>query len=247
MPKISKTMVIVASIFTTFSNSALNSGFFSDNEARQAILDVRHRIDLISARLNTKTDNTSSISLLEQEDRLNQEIAKQTGKIEVLANEIFLNKAFQKDLYKDLDTRLCRLESHRVIINRQKKEISAFSQKIYDMAMASFKAGKYKAAVITFSNFLNLKLDSNLNASAQYWLGCAYYALGNYDHAIATQNIVVKKYPGDVKAAEAMLNIASSYTEINDKFRAQKVLDQLIVSFPDTPAAKVAKEKRKLF
>jgi tol-pal system protein YbgF len=243
MAKFSKTVVIVMSAITVFSNSTAHAGLFGDDEARQAILDIRDRIDVIDTTLNDKTDNVSSLNLSEQVDQLNREIAEQRGRTEVLGNEIFFIKKHQKDFYRDLDTRLCELESHRVSVDKKKKKIGTFGQEIYDVGLTSFRTGKYKAAIISFSNFLNLRLNSTLNPSAQYWLGCAYYALGEYESAIATQNIVIRRYPDDVKAAEALLNISSSYAEVNDKLNARKALKQLVLKYPGTPSAQIAKEK----
>ena len=66
--------------------------------------------------------------------------------------------------------------------------------------------------------------DSAYAANAQYWLGNAYYAQRDYKKAIAAQQVVASTYKDSAKAPDAMLNIASSYTELKDKKNAKKAL-----------------------
>jgi TolA-binding protein len=40
-----------------------------------------------------------------------------------------------------------------------------------------------------------------------------------------------------------MLNIASSYMELNDKKAAKKALQQLVAKYPDSSAASAAKDR----
>jgi TolA-binding protein len=54
---------------------------------------------------------------------------------------------------------------------------------------------------------------------------------------------VVKNYPDNPKAADALLNIASSQAELKDKAAAKKTLEQLIAKYPNTPAAQTGKDR----
>lgn len=240
MKVISKFIIFIISILASLSSSMAYAGLFSDNEARQAILDVRKEISNIHTSLDAKADNLSSLNLSEREDQLEEEIAGLRGTLEVIGNKMMVTRAGQKDLYRILETRLRRLESNQ--INTSGERVRTFSRKIYDAALANFQSGKYKEAAFALSNFLEFHLDSSLEPSAQYWLGCSYYALGDYGGAIAAQDAFVKKYPGDDKAPEALLNMALSYTETENKPRSQEVLRRLVEKYPNTKAAQLAKE-----
>nr|WP_230414512.1 tol-pal system protein YbgF [Collimonas silvisoli] len=226
-----------------FSAPTAHAGLFDDDEARRAILDIRSKIDAVNARVDGKADKTSSLNLSDQNDRLNQEISKLRGQIEVLTNELANTQQRQKDFYVDLDTRLRKLEPQKVSVDGQEVSIGANDQKAYDAALATFKAGDYKTAVTAFSNFVRSNPDSGLAPSAQYWLGNAYYALRDYKNAIAAQQVVVSKYADNPKAADALLNISSSYTELKNKPQAKRALEQLLAQYPNTPAAQTAKER----
>jgi tol-pal system protein YbgF len=220
-----------------------HAALFSDDEARRAILDIRARLDALNARLDSKSDKTSSLDLAGQNERLNQEIARLRGQVEMLTNELANEQRRQKDFYNDLDARLRKLEPQRLSFDGKDIEVAPNEQKTYDAALAYFKAGDYKNASSAFSNFLRLYPQSGYAASAHYWLGNTYYALRDYKNAIATQQTVVRNYPNTPKAPDALLNIASCYTELRDRAAAKKTLESLTEQYPESPAAQTAKER----
>ncbi|AIY43059.1 TPR repeat containing exported protein; Putative periplasmic protein contains a protein prenylyltransferase domain [Collimonas arenae] len=232
-----------AMLAAVFSAPTAHAGLFDDDEARRAILDIRAKIDAVNARVDGKADKTTSLSLSDQNDRLNQELAKLRGQIEVLTNELANTQQRQKDFYVDLDTRLRKLEPQKISVDGQEVNVGANDQKAYDAALATFKSGDYKTAATAFSNFVRSNPDSGLTPSAQYWLGNAYYALRDYKNAIAAQQVVVSKYADNPKAADALLNISSSYTELKNKPQSKRALEQLLSQYPNTPAAQTAKER----
>ena len=220
-----------------------HAGLFDDDEARRAILDIRSKIDAVNARVDGKADKNSALSLAEQNDQLNQEVAKLRGEIEVLTNEVANTQQRQKDFYVDLDNRLRKLEPQKVNVDGQEVSIDPNEQKSYDAALASFKGGDYKGASEAFSDYVKRYPSSGFAPSAQYWLGNSYFAQRDYKNAIAAQQVVVRKYPDNPKAADALLNMSSSYTELKDKAAAKKTLEQLVTQYPNTPAAVTAKER----
>nr|WP_244545012.1 tol-pal system protein YbgF [Collimonas sp. OK607] len=232
-----------AMLAAVFSAPTAHAGLFDDDEARRAILDIRAKIDAVNARVDGKADKSSSLSLSDQNDHLNQELAKLRGQIEVLTNELANTQQRQKDFYVDLDTRLRKLEPQKVSVDGQEVSVGATDQKAYDAALATFKSGDYKTAVTAFSDFVRSNPGSGLAPSAQYWLGNSYYALRDYKNAIAAQQVVVSKYADNPKAADALLNISSSYTELKNKPQSKRALEQLLSQYPNTPAAQTAKER----
>nr|WP_233212370.1 tol-pal system protein YbgF [Collimonas sp. PA-H2] len=232
-----------AMLAAVFSAPTAHAGLFDDDEARRAILDIRAKIDAVNARVDAKADKTSSLSLSDQNERLNQELAKLRGQIEVLTNELANTQQRQKDFYVDLDTRLRKLEPQKVSVDGQEVNIGANDQKAYDAALAPLKSGDYKTAITGLSNFVRSSPDSGLAPSAQYFLGSAYYALRDYKNAIAALQVVVTKYPDNPKAADALLSISSNYTELKNKPQAKRALEQLLSQYPNTQAAQTGKER----
>ena len=84
---------------------------------------------------------------------------------------------------------------------------------------------------------------SRLAPSAQYWIGNAHYAQRDFKQAIAAQQRVIAQWPDDPKAADALLNIASSQEAAGDRRGAQKSLEALVSKYPASPAAASARQR----
>jgi tol-pal system protein YbgF len=116
-------------------------------------------------------------------------------------------------------------------------------QRSYESALDQFKAGNYGSAIVGFQTFLKAYPRSALAASAQYWVGNAYYAQRNFKEAIASQRTLVNNYPESQKVPDALLNIASSQLELGDAGGARKTLDNLIAKYPQSEAADKARNR----
>ena len=223
------------------------AGPFDDEEARKAILDLRTKVDNITrdltARIDSKSDKTVQIEMLNQHEQTMQEIARLRGQIEVLANEVSKAQNSQRTLYADLDARIKKLEPRAEVVDGETAQVLPSEKQSYDSAMEVFKSGDYKRAAGALQDFVTRYPTSAYAANAQYWLGNAYYAQRDYKNAIAAQEAVVSNYGTSPKAPDAMLNIASNYIELKDKKNAKKVLQQLVSKFPDTAAAATAKDR----
>jgi len=213
-----------------------SAGLFDDDDARRSILDLR-------AKMAEKADKSSVLELASQNDSLRQEVAGLRGQVEVLTNEVANIQKRQKDFYVDLDARLSKLEPQKVVVDGKNASVVPSEQQAYDAALTLFKEGNYKNAASSFSEFLRRYPQSGYAASAQYWLGNAYYAQQDYRSAISAQSVVVKNYPDSPKAADAMLNMASSYMELKDKSSARKTLESLIAKYPGSQSAQNAKQR----
>ena len=224
-----------------------HAGLLDDDEARKAILDLRAKVDNlrldVNAKLDTKSDKTSALDIVNQNEQILQEIAKLRGQLEVIDNELDTAQKRQKDFYADLDARLRKLEPQQVTIEGKETAVDPNEQKSYDAAMSLFKSGDYKNAAVSLTEFVRRYPQSGYAALAQYWLGNAYYAQRDYKNAIAAQQVVATTYRDSSKAPDAMLNIASSYREMKDKKAAKKALQDLVKQYPDSTAATAAKDQ----
>lgn len=224
-----------------------HAGLLDDAEARRAILDLRAKVDNITrelnARIDTKSDKTAQLDMLNQHEQTMQEIARLRGQVEVLANQISRAQENQKQLYADLDARLKKVEPQQETVDGQVATVLPAEKTAYDSATALFQSGDYKGATAALQDFVRRYPDSAYAANAQYWLGNAYYALGDYKSAIAAQEVVASTYAASPKAPDAMLNIGSSYALLKDRKNARKALQQLVSKYPDSSAARTAKDR----
>jgi tol-pal system protein YbgF len=240
-------LAAIALAFAAWMPLHASAGLLDDDEARRAILDLRAKVDALSrdinARIDTKSDKSATLEMLNGQEQTMQEIARLRGQLEVLANQIATSQKTQKDLYADLDARMRKLEPRQEVVDGQTAEVLPAEKQAYDNAQQLLASGDYKAAAAALQDFVRRYPDSAYAAEAQYRLGSSYYALRDYKNAIAAQELVVSNYGTSTKAPDAMLNLASIYTEQKDNKKAKKVLQQLMTKYPDSSAAGLAKTR----
>src|SRR5512139_1280576 len=106
---------------------AAQAAIFPDDEARRGVADLKRQVAELQDKLNEATaarqalekriaeleasTKAQAVDQLAHVDRLNAEISKLRGQLEVSSHEIGLAQQRQRDLYADLDGRLRKLES----------------------------------------------------------------------------------------------------------------------------------------
>lgn len=268
--------------------SAAQAAFFSDDEARKKIAELQQQVIQLQGKLGEEakqrqaTDErvaalenqlkNQSMDMLNQIDRLNTEISKLKGQMEVMAHDIEVTQKRQRDLYTDTDGRLRKLESAALTAKPPADNALAAAseatgattaqasasqppapeaaasnaeneQKEYDAAYALAKAGKHAEAVTAFQQFAEHYPNGKLVPNAYYWTGTSQFSLRDYKSAIATQQKLVKQYPDHEKAPDAMLNIANSQIQLADVDGARQTLKTLIAKYPQSRAAELAKKR----
>jgi tol-pal system protein YbgF len=257
---------------------ASQAALFADNDARdeivklrkyvkeqqdQRITDLQTRLDAsekarqaLEQRLNEQ--KTQSVDQLSQVDRLNAEISKLRGQLEVNSHEIELAQQRQRDLYTDIDSRLRKLETATVAPKPAETPVvptattatppapatdGAAELKSYEAALELSKSGKHKDAIEGFEQFLDAYASSKYAASAQYWIGYSYFSLKNYKAAIAAQQKLIKLYPDNHKVPDALYNIANSQIQLSDIDAARQTLREIVAKHPLSDAAPLAKKR----
>ncbi|MEG1831950.1 MAG: tol-pal system protein YbgF [Burkholderiaceae bacterium] len=221
---------------------------FSDDEARKAILELRtkqtdadKRVADLTARL--EASQRGQFELVNQIESLRADIARLRGQVETLTNELSVQQKRSRDLYGDLDARLRKFEPQSVTVDGQTGQVERAEQAAYDAALEQFRAGDFKAAIDGFRNLLARWPASVYAPSATYWLGSAYYASRDYKSAIATQQQLVDRFKTSPRVPEALLSMAASQIESKDKKGAAATLNRVIKEYPDTEAAKLARDR----
>jgi tol-pal system protein YbgF len=230
---------------SALSAPPVQAGVFDDDDARKAILDLRAKVDANQKDTNTRLQTVQSgqLDLSNQIDLLRQDVAKLRGEIELLENTSATQEKREKDFYTDLDGRLRKLEPQPVTVNGRSGTADPAESRTYDSAVASFKNSDFKGALNLFLGFARDYPNSVYMPSAQYYIGASYYAQRDFKSAIAAQQVVLKTWPDDPRAADAMFNIASCQSDMGDKRSARKTLENLVAAYPDSQAAGVARDR----
>ena len=196
-------------------------------------------------------------------DRLNAEISKLRGQLEVNSHEIELAQQRQRDLYADLDGRMRKLEGGASATKPADAAVAATATpvatatpntatpptdgaaelKAYEAALELSKSGKHKDAIEAFEKFLETYPASKYAAPAQYWIGYSYFSQKNYKAAIAGQQKLIKLYPDHHKVPDAMYNLANSQIQLSEIDNAKQTLREIVSKYPLSDAAPLAKKR----
>jgi tol-pal system protein YbgF len=218
-----------------------HAGLFDDDQARQAILDLRAKTENLTSQLSA-----AQRTLIDQQgrlDQLNQQIATLRGQNEDLANQVATLQKQQKDYYADLDGRLKKLEPQTQTVDGVQGTVQPGETDAFNAASQLFRSGDFKGAAAAFRSFVAKYPQSPYQPTAQYWLGNALYALHDYKGSTAIWQSVVKNYPQHPRAPEALLAIANNELEQGQKAAARKTLQQIISQYGSSEVAQTAQQK----
>jgi tol-pal system protein YbgF len=116
-------------------------------------------------------------------------------------------------------------------------------KRIYDDAYLDLNRGNYSLALMGFQSFLRRAPQSELADNAQYWIGECYYAQRDFARAIDEFRLVERNHPDGEKVPSALLKIAYSHLQLEDRGSARDVLNDLIARYPRSEEAAQAKSK----
>lgn len=215
-----KALPVVAALVVIWSIPTTSSAF-TDSEAREAIVQLRQEVRTLS-----ETSQRATLQLAQRIEMLEQEITRLRAQIEVLGGP-----------------RAARMGSpgQAPVQAEDSKEQAAF-----DGAMDLYRNGDFPGAEESLSAFLTLYPESVLAPTAQFYLGSAYYANKKYQNAIAVLNTMAGKFPQHPRAPDALLVVAGSEFELNNRAASKRTLQKILTEYPDAAAARTATRRLEL-
>lgn len=112
----------------------------------------------------------------------------------------------------------------------------------YRAAVELVKAASKDDAVAALRAFLEKHPRHEYADNAQYWLGEAFYAHKDYQHALVEFRATIETYPRGNKVPDALLKVGYCYLALGQTAKARAVLEQVVNLYPKTgPAVLAAK------
>ncbi len=127
-------------------------------------------------------------------------------------------------------------------LSKVKTEPSAKQQREYQQAYDLIKQKKYDQAVDELHKFIALYPDSELAGNAYYWLGEVYLVMPKFEQARQAFTVVIGSFSSHRKAADAMFKLGVTYHRLNKLEDAKFYLSEVVKRYPESSAAKLAKE-----
>ena len=233
-------------------SSIARAGLFSDDEARQAILDLRQRVDKLEegqkgkvSDLNERVDQLrrSVLELNSQIEQLRADLAKQRGQDELLARDVAELQRKQKDLMQGVDERVSKLEPQSITLDGKTFQVDPEEKRAYDEAISRLKQADFEGAVLGLSGVLKRFPGTGYRESALFWLGNAQYSKRDYKEAIGNFRALLTSAPDHARAPEALLAVANCQIELKETKTARKTLEELIKTYPKSEAAGAARQR----
>ena len=176
-----------------------------------------------------------------QFEQVKAEKAQLRGELESLQKQSEELVNTQKLYFKDVDTRLAKVEPQKVEIEGLSGELVAGEKAAYDAALKSFQDGQFDKADTQFTAFIQKFSASPYLPIAMYWLGNAKYALKDYSGATVQFEKLIAQFPNHQRVPGAMLMMANCQLESGNRLVANLLLTNLLSKYPNSAAASEAK------
>ena len=184
--------------------------FFSDDEARRAIIELRARIasvekqseSLVSENtmLKSRVDGMakSQLDMVSEVGQLKSELQSVLGSLETLTRSVKVDQGtvvsgIEQQL-QSLSERLARFEPQSFVIDNQTVLVDAKEKSAFEAAQGLLSSGATEAAAAAFDEFSRRFPDSALRPWALNFEGAAHYLRKNYKPSISALSELYKRY-----------------------------------------------------
>lgn len=219
---------------------------------KQRITQLEQQVGRMDRILENGQDVQTDMLLRIQE--LQKENQALRNEIETLQFESNRSASRQRELYIDLDQRLQGIEAagtgNSAVAGTSAgagagatAAASPNDAAAYQAAFDLLKQGNYEKAGAAFTVFLANYPKSQLRDNAQYWLAETYYVSKKFPEALEGFQKVISDYPASRKIPDAWLKIGYCNYELEQWTAARQALTTLSAQYPETTAARLAKER----
>ena len=105
---------------------------------------------------------------------------------------------------------------------------------VYEAAFEALKREDHTAAITGFRSYLDMAPEGPEAASAVFWIGESFFALGKTDSALVSYQAVVDRYPQSSKVPAALFKAGNIYQARGDKDKAYPYFRRLKEEFPQS-------------
>ncbi|MDH4228110.1 MAG: tol-pal system protein YbgF, partial [Deltaproteobacteria bacterium] len=200
-----------------------------------------HLRGMVEEREHRLSKNEEAIELLKGSIQAIDDQLRKLGKggLEVAGSAI-------DDIKKSLDElveRIERLEKAQGI-KPDGAGSAADPKALYNDGLDAIREKKnYKKGAETLERFVSEHPKHALAGNAQYWIGEAYYALGDFERSIAEFNRVITKYPKSDKVPASLLKQGYSFEKLKESENALIIFKSLVEKHPKSAEAATAKKR----
>jgi tol-pal system protein YbgF len=116
-------------------------------------------------------------------------------------------------------------------------------RELYSQAYADFARGNYDLAVQGFTEYIKNYPGTDFTDNAQYWVGECLYGKKLYNESIEAWNTLFRDYPSSDKLPDARVKKGMALERLGRRSQALVEYRYVIDRFPNSPAARIARER----
>jgi tol-pal system protein YbgF len=120
--------------------------------------------------------------------------------------------------------------------------VAVSPQKMQEGALADYGAGQYDLAIDGFQGYIRNFPKSDWNDDAQLYICRSYILDGKYDKAVDACDAVIRNYPTGNAVPDAYYQKGIAQKTLKDANAARATWEALIQKFPDSDAARLARQ-----
>ncbi|MYD45392.1 MAG: tetratricopeptide repeat protein [Gammaproteobacteria bacterium] len=169
------------------------------------------------------------------------------GRIETLEYELEQMRQENRERYKDLDDRVRGLTGQATMQSGDTDELNPDQSTeggMYQTAIKHIGEQEYDQAISVLNEMIETYPNGNHVPMGFYYLGELYRTKEPKELEEARQNFVqlIRLHPEHAKVAQAKYKLGIIYDELGDSSTALDYLDEVVQDYPETSAARLAKE-----
>ena len=203
--------------------------------------------------VKNKQQASAQWALINQVERLQQEVQQLRGVVEEQAYRLEQFKKSSRDRYLDLDRRFSQLGTRAPGPKMTKKQdvraapvakASIKEKTLYEKAKKKVRAKQFKEAISLFNRLLTDYPDGAFVSNAYYWLGEVNLALAtpNYQNAEIHFLKLLQRDAKHRKVPAALFKLGKLYDMTGQSALADKYLNRVIQQHPQSGAASLSRK-----
>ncbi len=178
---------------------------------------------------------------------LRDEVRKVSGKVDELE---YIVRGKTKKLQEELQKVTSRvpppegvsealLEDDEAKISKHKGS----SVEQYKRGLGEIRAGNFRSAYLTFSNFIDKNPDTAFTDNALFWTAICFEKMNQIDRAIVAYSDIYQRFPKEDRVPDALFKLSESLAKLGSKEDAILSYQKLIADFPKHPLASKARKR----
>lgn len=170
------------------------------------------------------------VRLKSRVDELNRQIENKNSELQDLRSNLVLK-----------NNRIAQLESNVSTVSSAVTATSGEFSADYEQALRLFYSRDYAQAIQVWDQLKERLPNHKLSSNSQYWIGEAYFGMGQYENAAqAFQNVF--NYEFSYKKDDATLMLGRTYLKLGDTARARSYFQGVIDDYPQSEYVEKARE-----